>query len=81
MGVLLRGMKMKSVETGMLLTASKSCQLSNHYRAEIYFLTRGEGGRRKPVRSNYTQQMFSGTWNIACRIDLGNYGIDLNTYF
>ncbi|KOB70154.1 Uncharacterized protein OBRU01_15770, partial [Operophtera brumata] len=72
-GVLLRGMKMRSVETGMLLTASKSCELSNHYRAEIYFLTRGEGGRRKPVRSNYTQQMFSGTWNIACRIDLGNY--------
>ncbi|CAH0598214.1 unnamed protein product [Chrysodeixis includens] len=69
-GVLLRGMKMKSVETGMLLTAAKSCCLSNHYKAKIYFLTRNEGGRRKPVFSKYSQQMFSGTWNIACRIDL-----------
>lgn len=62
---------MKSVETGMLLCASKSCTLSNHYRAEIYWLSRAEGGRKKPVVSKYTQQLFSGTWNIAARIDLG----------
>ncbi|XP_049881042.1 elongation factor Tu-like [Pectinophora gossypiella] len=69
-GVLLRGMRIKSVETGMLLCAAKSFQLSNHYKAKIYFLTRNEGGRKKPVFSKYSQQMFSGTWNIACRIDL-----------
>lgn len=69
-GVLLRGMKMKSVETGMLLCASKSLQMSNRYKAKIYFLTRSEGGRKKPIFSKYSQQMFSGTWNIACRIDL-----------
>ncbi|XP_026316147.1 uncharacterized protein LOC113227439 [Hyposmocoma kahamanoa] len=69
-GVLLRGLKLKSVETGMLLCASKQYQLSNHYKAKIYFLTRNEGGRKKPVFSKYTQQMFSGTWNIACRVDL-----------
>ncbi|CAG9122406.1 unnamed protein product [Plutella xylostella] len=69
-GVLLRGMKMKSVETGMLLCASKSFTLSNHYKAKIYFLTRSEGGRKKPIFSKYAQQMFSGTWNIACRLDL-----------
>ncbi|XP_075986236.1 elongation factor Tu-like [Anticarsia gemmatalis] len=69
-GVLLRGIKIKSVETGMLLVAAKSCQMSNHYKAKIYFLTRGEGGRKKPIFSKYAQQMFSGTWNIACRIDL-----------
>ncbi|XP_059054498.1 elongation factor Tu-like [Achroia grisella] len=69
-GVLLRGMKIRSVETGMLLCAAKSFSLSNHYKANIYFLTRNEGGRKKPVFSKYSQQMFSGTWNIACRIDL-----------
>ncbi|CAG9792448.1 unnamed protein product [Diatraea saccharalis] len=69
-GVLLRGMKIKSVETGMLLCAAKSFKLSNHYKAKIYFLTRNEGGRKKPIFSKYSQQMFSGTWNIACRIDL-----------
>ncbi|XP_072946515.1 elongation factor Tu-like [Epargyreus clarus] len=69
-GVLLRGLKLKSVETGMLLCAAKSVQLSNHYKAKIYFLARSEGGRKKPVFSKYSQQMFSGTWNIACRVDL-----------
>ncbi|KAL0860375.1 hypothetical protein ABMA27_009774 [Loxostege sticticalis] len=69
-GVLLRGMKIKSVETGMLLCAAKSFTLSNHYKAKIYFLTRNEGGRKKPVFSKYSQQMFSGTWNVAARIDL-----------
>ncbi|XP_047539294.1 elongation factor Tu-like [Vanessa atalanta] len=69
-GVLLRGMKIRAVETGMLLCAAKSIKLSNHYKAKIYFLSRSEGGRKKPIFSKYSQQMFSGTWNIACRIDL-----------
>lgn len=69
-GVLLRGMKIRSVETGMLLCAARSMKMTNHYKANIYFLTRSEGGRKKPVFSKYSQQMFSGTWNIACRIDL-----------
>ncbi|XP_068624176.1 elongation factor Tu-like [Battus philenor] len=69
-GVLLRGIKIRSVETGMLLCAAKSMQLSNHYKAKIYFLSGSEGGRKKPVFSKYSQQMYSGTWNIACRIDL-----------
>ncbi|XP_045455023.1 elongation factor Tu-like [Melitaea cinxia] len=69
-GVLLRGMKIRSVETGMLLCAARSVTLSNHYKAKIYFLSRSEGGRKKPIFSKYSQQMFSGTWNVACRIDL-----------
>ncbi|XP_025418967.1 uncharacterized protein LOC112689461 [Sipha flava] len=31
---------------------------------------RKEGGRSKPIMSNYQQQLFSHTWNIVCRIDL-----------
>ncbi|XP_060852963.1 putative elongation factor Tu-like protein isoform X2 [Rhopalosiphum padi] len=31
---------------------------------------RKEGGRSKPITSNYQQQLFSHTWNIFCRIDL-----------
>ncbi|CAG9568585.1 unnamed protein product [Danaus chrysippus] len=69
-GVLLRGMKLRNVETGMIVSAAKSLSLSNHYKGKVYFLSHSEGGRKKPVFSKYTQQMFSGTWNIACRIDL-----------
>ncbi|XP_038218225.1 elongation factor Tu-like [Zerene cesonia] len=69
-GALLRGLKLKAVETGMLLCAAGSVAMSNHFKAKVYFLSRSEGGRKKPVFSKYSQQMYSGTWNIACRIDL-----------
>lgn len=54
----------------MLLCATNSEQVSNHFAANVYFLTRGEGGRSKPVTSKYMQQLFSKTWNILCRVDL-----------
>ncbi|ODM95456.1 Elongation factor Tu, mitochondrial [Orchesella cincta] len=69
-GVLLRGVKVDVVHTGMLLCAEGSEHLGNRYEAKIYFLTRSEGGRRKPVMSRYTQQLFSRTWNMECRLDL-----------
>lgn len=70
-GALLRNVKLKDVERGMLLCAVGSQQLSNRFVASIYFLTKSEGGRSKPVTSKYIQQLFSKTWSVACRIDLG----------
>ncbi|KAF2903086.1 hypothetical protein ILUMI_03102 [Ignelater luminosus] len=69
-GALLRGIKLKAVERGMLLCAQGSQKISNRFVASIYFLTRSEGGRSKPITSKYIQQLFSKTWNVACRIDL-----------
>nr|CAD7592170.1 unnamed protein product [Timema genevievae] len=69
-GALLRGVRIHVVRRGMLLCASGSEKLSNHYEAKIYFLSRAEGGRSKPVTSRYIQQLFSKTWNISCRIDI-----------
>lgn len=62
---------MKDIEKGMLLCAVGSQQLSNRFVASIYFLTKAEGGRSKPITSKYIQQLFSKTWSVACRIDLG----------
>lgn len=36
----------------------------------MYLLSKGEGGRSRPVLSGYIQQIFSATWNISCRLDL-----------
>nr|CAD7264402.1 unnamed protein product [Timema shepardi] len=69
-GALLRGVRLHVVRRGMLLCASGSEKLSNHYEAKIYFLSRAEGGRSKPVMSRYIQQLFSKTWNISCRVDI-----------
>jgi len=69
-GCLLRGIKLDSVMRGMMLCALKSEVCGNHFEAKIYFLSKGEGGRARPVMSKYIQQMFSRTWNITCRVDL-----------
>lgn len=54
----------------MLLCALNTANVSNHYDASMYLLTRSEGGRSKPLTSKYIQQIFSNTWNVPCRIDL-----------
>lgn len=69
-GVLLRGVKNTKVESGMILCAAGSLKLSNHFEARVYFLSRSEGGRSRPITSKYIQQLFSHTWNVACRVDL-----------
>jgi elongation factor Tu len=71
-GVLVRGVKISSVTRGMLLCESGSEKMSNHFDASMYLLTRGEGGRAKPISSKYIQQIFSRTWNIPARLDLPN---------
>jgi elongation factor Tu len=74
-GVLIRGIKISSVERGMLLCAAGSETISNSYDASMYLLTRGEGGRSRPITSKYIQQLFSKTWNIPARIDFPNNGM------
>ncbi|GJQ76381.1 hypothetical protein Trydic_g2099 [Trypoxylus dichotomus] len=69
-GALLRGIKLKAVDRGMLVCAVGSEKLSNRFKATVYFLSRSEGGRSKPILSKYIQQLFSKTWNAPCRIDL-----------
>ncbi|KAJ3638174.1 hypothetical protein MTP99_001579 [Tenebrio molitor] len=75
-GVLLRNVKVKDVQRGMLLCESNSVILSNRFTASIYFLSKEEGGRSKPVTGKYVQQLFSKTWSIACRIDLDD-GVEM----
>lgn len=66
-GLLLRGIKPKLVRKGMALCPINTLKLNNCFKATIYFLLRAEGGRSKPITTNYQQQLFSHTWNIVCR--------------
>lgn len=70
LGALVRGVRIQSVQRGMLLCAAGSQAIGNHFEANVYFLTKAEGGRSKPVTSKYIQQLFSRTWNVPCRVDL-----------
>ncbi|XP_056632650.1 elongation factor Tu-like [Diorhabda sublineata] len=69
-GALLRGLKLKDVSKGMLLSAVGCLKITNRFKASIYFLSSKEGGRTRPITGKYCQQLFSKTWNVACRIDL-----------
>lgn len=71
-GVLLRGMKIASVQRGMLLCAAGSETMTNHFDASMYLLSKSEGGRSKPMTSKYVQQLFSRTWSLPARIDFPN---------
>lgn len=76
-GALLRGVKVESVQRGMMLCPPGTFQIGNRYEGNIYFLTKHEGGRSKPVMGKYVQQLFCHTWNIACRLDIPDVGMIL----
>lgn len=74
-GILVRGVKIATVQRGMLLCAFNSEKMSNHFDASIYLFSKREGGRTKPISSKYIQQLFSRTWNISARIDFPSDGM------
>ncbi|XP_050520558.1 elongation factor Tu-like isoform X2 [Daktulosphaira vitifoliae] len=76
-GLLVRGVKPKNIRKGMIVCPNNSLTINNHFKATIYFLQRGEGGRSKPVTSKYQQQLFSHTWNITSSLHI-IFRIDLD---
>lgn len=69
-GLLLRSIKLERVQRGMVLAPVNSAKPGNRFRAQLYLLSRGEGGRSRPIVSGYIQQIFCATWNLAVRVDL-----------
>ncbi len=69
-GVQLRGVKGGTIEKGMLAIKPGSMELTNHFQGTCYFLTKGEGGRAKPVTNKYIQVIFIDTWNMPFRLDI-----------
>lgn len=70
LGVLLRGLKSEQIERGMCICPPNTSHAFNRFKAQVYFLTKHEGGRAKPIRSGYCQQLFSHTWDVEARFDL-----------
>ncbi len=42
---------------------------TNHFDGKVYFLTKGEGGRAKPIMNKYMQMIYIDTWWMAFRLD------------
>ncbi len=69
-GVLLRGTKKEDVERGQVLCKPGSITPHTSFEANVYVLTKAEGGRHKPFFSNYRPQFYFRTTDVTGTIEL-----------
>jgi len=72
-GVLLRGTKKEEVERGMVLAKPGSIKPHTHFKAEVYVLTKDEGGRHTPFFKGYRPQFYFRTTDVTgeCQLPAG----------
>jgi len=69
-GVLLRGTKKEEVERGQVLAKPGSITPHTNFEAQVYVLTKEEGGRHKPFFTNYQPQFYFRTTDVTGTITL-----------
>ena len=69
-GLLLRGIKKEDVERGMVLCKPKSILPHTEFEAEIYVLSKNEGGRHTPFFAGYRPQFYIRTTDVTGSITL-----------
>jgi elongation factor Tu len=69
-GVLLRGTKREDVERGQVLAKPGTITPHTHFEAEVYVLSKDEGGRHTPFFNNYRPQFYFRTTDVTGACDL-----------
>jgi elongation factor Tu len=69
-GVLLRGTKKEEVERGMVLAKPGSITPHVNFKAEVYVLSKEEGGRHTPFFTNYRPQFYFRTTDVTGTVSL-----------
>jgi len=69
-GLLLRGIDKDEVKRGEVIAAPGSIHPHTHFKAEVYVLTKEEGGRHTPFQNHYRPQFFLRTLDITGEIQL-----------
>ncbi|MBR3799326.1 MAG: elongation factor Tu [Bacteroidales bacterium] len=69
-GLLLRGIDKDEVKRGEVIAAPGSIHPHTHFKAEVYVLTKEEGGRHTPFQNHYRPQFFLRTLDITGEIAL-----------
>jgi elongation factor Tu len=69
-GALLRGTKKEDVERGQVLAKPGSVTPHTNFEAQVYVLTKEEGGRHKPFFSNYRPQFYFRTTDVTGHVVL-----------
>ncbi|MFN9097159.1 MAG: elongation factor Tu [Gemmatimonadaceae bacterium] len=69
-GLLLRGVDKKEIERGMVLAKPNSIKPHTKFTAEVYVLTKEEGGRHTPFFKGYRPQFYFRTTDVTGNIEL-----------
>lgn len=69
-GALLRGVERKDIERGQVLAKPNSVKAHTNFTAQIYVLTKEEGGRHKPFFTGYRPQFYFRTTDVTGIITL-----------
>jgi elongation factor Tu len=69
-GLLLRGVEKKDIERGMVLAKPGSITPHTRFAAEVYVLTKDEGGRHTPFFKGYRPQFYFRTTDVTGSIEL-----------
>jgi elongation factor Tu len=75
-GALLRGTKKEDVERGMVLAKPKTIMPHTKFKAEVYVLTKEEGGRHTPFFNGYRPQFYFRTTDVTGIVQL-NEGVEM----
>ncbi len=75
-GVLLRGIKRTEVERGQVLAVPASITPHTKFSAQVYVLSKDEGGRHSPFQSNYRPQFYFRTTDVTGEVTL-NEGVEM----
>jgi elongation factor Tu len=75
-GILMRGLKKEDVERGQVLAKTGSITPHTDFTAEVYILTKEEGGRHTPFFSGYKPQFYVRTCDVTGEVTL-NPGVEM----
>lgn len=75
-GILLRGTKKEDVERGMVLAKPGTIKPHTEFEAQVYALTKEEGGRHKPFFNGYKPQFYIRTTDVTGEVTL-NQGTEM----
>ena len=69
-GLLIRGIKKDEIERGQVIAKPGSVTPHTKFEAEVYVLSKDEGGRHTPFFSNYRPQFYFRTTDVTGSIEL-----------
>ena len=69
-GLLLRGIDKDEIRRGMVIAKPGSIKPHNHFKGEVYVLSKEEGGRHTPFRNKYRPQFYFRTTDVTGNIQL-----------